>query len=534
MSRRPTTIAVPVILSVVSVTTLFMIAAAVLSYSTIKAQADSALRQEQSNLAEQASVALALPAWNFDEDQINRVLNGVMMKADIERLVVRLTDRHKTVYTRTRPARKRQAEERFIERRRINLGDTELGDLEVEFTTLLMEQKLRRYRLGMIAVTVALDGLLIAGLYFLLWKTVVRPVREIEQFALAREYSDANVTTLAGRHYSGELETLRDSMVGLIRDLRANEIRLRLLGDNLPGSMVFQLVRNHDGTMRFLYVSAGVQLLHGLTAESVLRDPAALYGQFLEADLPTVVAAEAASAAALSVFNVIVRVQLPDGAIRWRSICAQPRRQPDGRVVWDGIETDITEHKLATEDRERLARAIDAHYDGAYWLDTDNRITAVNAAGCRAVGYTEQELIGQPLTLIHPGATPERMNQVWAHLRTDGFYTAEFTHVRKDGTVFPVEVASTLVRIGGREFNCAFARDISVRKASEESLRQRLAELQRWQNLNLNRETRVRQLKAEVNELRLRLGQPESYLSQVDSAKAVAVGASEVRPIDEK
>lgn len=50
---------------------------------------------------------------------------------------------------------------------------------------------------------------------------------------------------------------------------------------------------------------------------------------------------------------------------------------------------------------------------------------------------------------------------------------------------------------------------------SEARIRDQLDELLRWQNAMLNREDRVQQLKVEVNELLLRLGEPIRYSSQV-------------------
>ncbi|SKA92239.1 GAF domain-containing protein [Prosthecobacter debontii] len=53
------------------------------------------------------------------------------------------------------------------------------------------------------------------------------------------------------------------------------------------------------------------------------------------------------------------------------------------------------------------------------------------------------------------------------------------------------------------------------RGRSEARIRDQLDELLRWQNAMLNREDRVQQLKVEVNELLLRLGEPVRYSSQV-------------------
>jgi PAS domain S-box-containing protein len=61
---------------------------------------------------------------------------------------------------------------------------------------------------------------------------------------------------------------------------------------------------------------------------------------------------------------------------------------------------------------------------------------------------------------------------------------------------------------------CGISTDISERIAIEEQLRQQLKELQRWYEVTLDREQRVGQLKAEVNTLLARLGEPPHYASQ--------------------
>jgi PAS domain S-box-containing protein len=53
--------------------------------------------------------------------------------------------------------------------------------------------------------------------------------------------------------------------------------------------------------------------------------------------------------------------------------------------------------------------------------------------------------------------------------------------------------------------------DVTERKQAEEKIKQQLLELQRWHNVTLDREGRVRDLKQEVNELLKRLGEPGRY-----------------------
>ena len=59
----------------------------------------------------------------------------------------------------------------------------------------------------------------------------------------------------------------------------------------------------------------------------------------------------------------------------------------------------------------------------------------------------------------------------------------------------------------------AVMHDITERRRAESLLVERVAELQRWQNVTLGRENRVLELKHEVNELLGKAGQPPRYPS---------------------
>jgi two-component system cell cycle sensor histidine kinase/response regulator CckA len=144
---------------------------------------------------------------------------------------------------------------------------------------------------------------------------------------------------------------------------------------------------------------------------------------------------------------------------------------------------DVSERKHIEEQLEMLKRSIDTHPDGAYWLDANSEFVYVNEAGCRAVGYTLEELLGKSVSLVNPGATPERMKAVWEKLRSEAAYTAETVHRRKDGSEFPAEITSAYVQFGGKEYNCGFARDISERKRAQEERTLLARQLQQAQKM---------------------------------------------------
>jgi PAS domain S-box-containing protein len=171
--------------------------------------------------------------------------------------------------------------------------------------------------------------------------------------------------------------------------VRTSEERLRLLGDNLPNSMVYQYTHEPDGTHRFLYVSAGIERLNGVKAEDVLKDAGVLYSQLLPGELPALLEAERVSARELSVFEREVQMLLPDGQLRWMHLISRPRRLADGRTIWDGVQSDVTERKQAEKEKAKLKRQLLlaqkleslGQLAGGIAHDFNNLLTVINGYG---------------------------------------------------------------------------------------------------------------------------------------------------------
>ena len=130
--------------------------------------------------------------------------------------------------------------------------------------------------------------------------------------------------------------------------LRESEQRLRTLSDNLPGGLVYQLETDlAGGRRRFSYVSAGVELLHEVSVQEVLDDASIIYAQVEPEDRELLFERQAQAESARSLFQAEVRFHLPSGTVRWSHLASAPRILSAERVVWDGVEIDITERKLA-------------------------------------------------------------------------------------------------------------------------------------------------------------------------------------------
>jgi signal transduction histidine kinase/CheY-like chemotaxis protein len=189
------------------------------------------------------------------------------------------------------------------------------------------------------------------------------------------------------------------------------ERQLRLLIDNLPDTVVYQLTTTPEGGRRFTYVSRGVERLNEVAAEDALADPMAIYGQVLPEYRALVQAAEAEALRTMGMLKVEVQSRLPSGRLRWFRYTSTPRRRQDGLLVWDGIEEDVTERKLAEAARlESRARArsiiektpIGMHF---YELTADGRLifSGGNPAADKLLGIDHSGLVGKAIEEAFPG-----------------------------------------------------------------------------------------------------------------------------------
>lgn len=288
----------------------------------------------------------------------------------------------------------------------------------------------------------------------------------------------AKVVQVGGR--SLRMTAVRDITERLKAEeaLRASEARLRAVSDNLPNGIVYQVVRELDGTMRFLHLSAGVERIHGFTAEAVLRNPQLLYAQILPEDRDRLVTAEEKSFATLSVFDEIMRVCRSDGEIRWVRLCSAPRRKPDGRIIWDGIEIDITESKRAEEalrhSEEKFSKAfLSSPSSILITRQSDGRIMEANEAFCRRYDVTLENARGR--TVFDVGVwrdTAERAALI-ERLRQEGF----IRNVEKE-TVLPsgrrtVSLMSLeQISIQGEACLLTVTHDITDLKQAEQALQE--------------------------------------------------------------
>ena len=174
------------------------------------------------------------------------------------------------------------------------------------------------------------------------------------------------------------------------------------------------------------------------------------------------------------VFGCEAIAERPDGTRVWFTPYPTPLRDETGEVV-GGINmlVDITERKQAEETRARLAAIVESSDDAIIGKDLDGTITSWNAGAERLYGYTAEETVGRPVTMLIP---PDRADEEPAILdrlrRGERIDHYETVRRRKDGSLLDVSLTVSPVRdAAGRIVGASkIARDITDRKRAQQAL----------------------------------------------------------------
>ena len=125
---------------------------------------------------------------------------------------------------------------------------------------------------------------------------------------------------------------------------------------------------------------------------------------------------------------------------------------------------DITERKRA-EEALRLAKfSVDRAADAVYWIDPQAKILDVNEAASLMLGYSKDELCAMTVHDLNPDFQTDMWPGFWAETQRRGTMVFETVHRAKNGRLIPIEVSVNYLSHEGKEYHCAFVRDITERK----------------------------------------------------------------------
>jgi PAS domain S-box-containing protein len=185
----------------------------------------------------------------------------------------------------------------------------------------------------------------------------------------------------------------------------------------------------------------------------------------------------------------IRKATLPDGTLDSDILIAlvdqayqeqdQARRLNDHAIALMSRElgelNERTRQSIAAQRRDaeaRLAAMFDAAVEGVITVDVDGVLVAFNRSAERMFGYQAGEVVGRHMDMLFHGSRRALRAKALQRIASESRLTEAFETKgrRKSGEVFDAEITSTRLEVDGEISIVGLWRDVSARKAQEETL----------------------------------------------------------------
>lgn len=150
---------------------------------------------------------------------------------------------------------------------------------------------------------------------------------------------------------------------------------------------------------------------------------------------------------------------------------------PTAGTIW--LVEDITERHLLRDRMRLLSATVDSLSECVSITDTSNNIIFLNKTFLKTYGYKSEELIGKNIEIV---SSPNNLPNIHKEILSDtidGEWFGELLNRRKDGTEFPIFLASSKVINDKNEVIAlvGISKDITESKAAEAKLKTYAEEL---------------------------------------------------------
>ncbi len=161
-----------------------------------------------------------------------------------------------------------------------------------------------------------------------------------------------------------------------------------------------------------------------------------------------------------------------DGTVIFVRETAQAIRDAGGKTLYyDGMVEDITEFVRASEEINKLSRAVEQSPVSIMITDTKGNLEYVNTKFCELTGYSREEVIGRNPRFLKSGYTnAEEYKKLWETISSGREWKGEFYDRKKDGTfVWESATISPIINAaGGITHYLALKENITERKKDEQ------------------------------------------------------------------
>lgn len=136
-------------------------------------------------------------------------------------------------------------------------------------------------------------------------------------------------------------------------------------------------------------------------------------------------------------------------------------------VMFTDISVQRRTQEKLSESRTLYQAVFDGAGDSVFVSNSNGRFIEANLSACESLGYTREELLGLNASDLLSHQYCRRIPEQILNLIEGGQVFFEVEYVRKDGSVFPAEISSRMIDLGGKKACLTISRDISERKRAE-------------------------------------------------------------------
>jgi PAS domain S-box-containing protein len=307
--------------------------------------------------------------------------------------------------------------------------------------------------------------------------------RVLDQVQTERELAESRLIARANEERRRELEHEIAQRKRVEQALRGAEENLRRMVESLKDVAIFTA----DPQGRIVTWNPGAERLFGYTEDEIIGRPIAVIftPEDRDASVPERELATAAARGHASDERWHLR---KDGTRFFASGVVSPIfDEQDHLCGFTKVARDITERNRAEEAvREaavRLKAIVDTAVDGIITMDESGMVESMNQAAERIFGYAHEEVVGRDIAMLMP--EPDRAEHdthLDSYLRTGVpriIGTIREVHGRrKDGSIFPMELAVSESHLGMRRIFTGIVRDITEFKRAVAERTRLLGELE--------------------------------------------------------
>ena len=303
---------------------------------------------------------------------------------------------------------------------------------------------------------------------------------------LARVHTHLELFRLHARleHQAAELQRAYEQLQTATSDerkqaeqaLRASEARYKRITEELTDYQY--TVRIENGRAVETRQSAACITVTGYTAEEFAADPYLWIQMVAPEDRERVREHARKILEGKDVPPIEHRIIRKDWETRWVSDTTILLKDASGRLLsYDGVIKDITERKRAEEALKASAARYRAITETTTYAivtaDIKGNIVGWNAGAENTFGYTKDEALGKPLTMLMPQRYHDRHLDGIGRARAGEHVSgkvAEMHGLTKTGTEFPLSLSLSEWEAADGRFFTGIIRDISEQKLAEENL----------------------------------------------------------------